>query len=150
MADIIATEGYASGIGGSGSPDTNKGCTKARAESFGCFVPANYSSNQLVCQKDVYKLYINYYSIYGGGGWLCSAGKLLILISDYNNYVKRVETSLDNSPGAYPWTVRGIDTTNGDYYGFFGHNGRVSVDPHTFQWRVYTTNPNINVQTKIV
>lgn len=45
MTDIIATEGYTSSIGGSGSLDTNRGCTKARAESFGCFVPANYSSN---------------------------------------------------------------------------------------------------------
>lgn len=148
MADIIATEGYAARIGGSGSPDTNRGCTKARAESFGCFVSGDYSSNQLICQKDT--CIIKYYSIYGGGGLLMHPGKLLILVSDYNNYVKRVETSLDNNPGTYPWTARGIDTINDDYYGFFGHNGRVSVDPHTFQWRVYTTNPNINVKTQIV
>ena len=52
----IATEQEAYNIGNSGSPVTNKGCTKSRAEALGCDVSGNYANNQLVQLSDLSRL----------------------------------------------------------------------------------------------
>ena len=49
----IATENEAYEIGGSGTPVTNKCCTKSKAEEFGCLVEGDYSNNQLVQLSDL-------------------------------------------------------------------------------------------------
>lgn len=55
----IATEGFASALGGKSTTTPNKCCTKSRAEELGCIVNGNYSSNQLVQESDL-KKYVSY------------------------------------------------------------------------------------------
>lgn len=49
----IAIEQDAYSIGNQGSPVTNKGCIKTRAEELGCIVNGNYSNIQLVQTSDL-------------------------------------------------------------------------------------------------
>lgn len=49
----IATEQEAYNIGKTGTPVSNKCCTKARAEALGCTIIDRYSSNQLVKLNDL-------------------------------------------------------------------------------------------------
>lgn len=51
----IATEQEAYNIGRTGTPVSNKCCTKVRAEALGCTINGSYSSNQLVKLNDLYR-----------------------------------------------------------------------------------------------
>lgn len=97
MANLIATEGYAYSIGGSGSYVNNRGCTKSRATQLNCSVSGSYSNNQLVPQSALSR------ASSGGGssGWTTTSSYSISGYTIYKSYGKEGVANSDTTQQFY-------------------------------------------------
>lgn len=96
MANLIATEYYAYSIGGSGSYDSNRGCTKSRATQLNCSVSGSYSNNQLVPQNALSRA-----SSGSSSGWTTTSSYSISGYTIYKSYGKEGVANSDTTQQFY-------------------------------------------------
>ena len=145
MADIIALEQDIKNLTDTTNSITeNKAATKTRAESLGAIIIGNYSNNQLVCKKDACIIKSGDFSETYSGLDLFMAHYAVIVPKTQVEYVRKVETKVNNSN----W----IDATNRytdgenyrNYYSELG--GFTKLTKVHYYWRVYTNNKDTQCQ----
>lgn len=145
MADIIALEQDIKNLTDTTNSITeNKAATKTRAESLGAIIIGNYSNNQLVCKKDA--------CIIKSGDFSETYSTVLDIVAHYAvivpktqvQYVRKVETKVNNSN----W----IDVTNwytdgNNYRNYYSELGDATkLRKVHYYWRVYTNNKDTDCQ----
>lgn len=117
----IALETEVRSVGGKGSATTNKCCTKARAEVFGCKIKSGYSykDNQLIEQgsyeKDITRWFVVVYKSkieLGKWGW--------------------VLPSTNGGSGQWISDIEGSAPIRWNYLGCFGNNYGYGINKHCY------------------
>ena len=145
MADIIALEQDIKNLTNTTNSITeNKAATKTRAESLGAIIIGNYSNNQLVCKKDACIIKSGDFSETYSSILDTAAHYAVIVPKTQVQYVRKVETKVNNSN----W----IDVTNWYYDGENYRNYYSELGDFThlitvhYYWRVYTNNKDTYCQ----